>query len=45
VILTKDEIKEYLSYEDVEEIMDPHTYIGSSKRIVDEILESSKNWF
>lgn len=45
IILTKDEVKEYLSYEDVEEIMDHHTYIGSSKRIVDEVLKSSKNWF
>ncbi len=45
IILSKDEIKEYLSEEDVEEIMDPHTYIGSSKKIVNEILESSKNWF
>ncbi|MDR2967725.1 MAG: adenylosuccinate lyase [Methanobacteriaceae archaeon] len=45
VILTKTEVKKYLSYEDVEEIMNPHTYIGSSKKIVDEILESSKNWF
>lgn len=45
IILTKDEVKKYLSYEDVEEIMDHHTYIGSSKRIVDEILESSKKWF
>jgi len=45
VILTKTEVKEYLSKEDVEEIMDPHTYVGSSKRIVDEVLESSKDWF
>lgn len=45
IVLTKDEIKEYLSKEDIEEIMDPHTYIGSSERIVNEILESSNNWF
>ena len=31
--------------EDVERIMDPHTYIGSAEIIVDEILESSKDWF
>ena len=45
MILAKVELKEFLSDEDVEEIMNPHTYIGSSKKIVDEILESSKNWF
>jgi adenylosuccinate lyase len=45
LILTKDEVKKFLSNDDVEEIMDPHTYIGSSKRIVDEVLKSSKNWF
>jgi adenylosuccinate lyase len=45
VILTKDEVKEYLTREDVEEIMNPQTYVGSSKRIVGEVLKSSKNWF
>ena len=45
LILEQDEIKPYLSSEDVEVIMDPRTYIGSSKEIVNEILESSKNWF
>ncbi|KZX14779.1 adenylosuccinate lyase [Methanobrevibacter cuticularis] len=45
IILTRDEIAPYLSPADVEEIMDPHTYIGSSKEIINEILESSKTWF
>ncbi|MCL2115439.1 MAG: adenylosuccinate lyase [Methanobrevibacter sp.] len=45
VILSKDELKKYLSFEDLEEIMNPHTYVGSSKRIVDEVLKSSKDWF
>lgn len=45
VILTKNEVKEFLSKEDVDKIMDPHTYIGSSQEIINEILKSSKNWF
>ncbi|MCL2157138.1 MAG: adenylosuccinate lyase [Methanobrevibacter sp.] len=45
LILTKDEVKEYLSHEDVEEIMNPRTYLGSSHRIVEEVLNSSKDWF
>jgi adenylosuccinate lyase len=45
VILSKDEVKEFLSKEDVEKIMNPHTYIGSSGKIIDEVLESSKTWF
>lgn len=45
IILTKNEIEPYLSKKDVDEIMDPHTYIGSAEKIVDEILESSEKWF
>lgn len=45
VILSKDEVKEFLTEEDVEKIMNPHTYIGSSQKIIDGVLESSKNWF
>lgn len=45
LILEDPEASQFLSKEDVERIMDPHTYIGSAEIIVDEILESSKNWF
>ena len=45
VILSKDEVKEFLSKEDVDEIMNPHTYIGSSQKIIEDVLELSKNWF
>ncbi|MGB9936158.1 MAG: adenylosuccinate lyase [Methanobacterium sp.] len=45
VVLGKDEIKEYLSKEEIKEIMDPHTYIGSSVQIVNNVLEVSKKWF
>ena len=31
--------------EDVEKIMDPHTYIGSVPTIIDELIEKSKEWF
>ena len=45
LILEDSEASQFLSKEDVERIMDPHTYIGSAEIIVDEILESSKDWF
>jgi len=45
VILSRDELEGYLSPEDVEEIMDPRTYIGSAEKTVDKVLESSKTWF
>lgn len=45
VILSKDEVKGYLSEEDVEEIMNPHTYIGSAVMTVEKVLSASKDWF
>jgi adenylosuccinate lyase len=45
VISANEEIKKYLSMDEIEEIMDPHTYIGSSIQMVDDIIEASKNWF
>lgn len=45
VIDSNDEIKSYLSSSDIESIMDPHTYIGSSVEMVNEVLVASKNWF
>ena len=45
LILEDPDASQFLTAEDVERIMDPHTYIGSAEIIVDEILESSKDWF
>ncbi len=45
LILEDEEVKKYLTEKDVEEIMDPHTYIGSSKIIIEELIEKSKDWF
>jgi adenylosuccinate lyase len=45
VILKDNEIKKYLSEEEIRSIMNPHTYIGSSVKIVNNVLEDSKNWF
>ncbi|WP_295607949.1 adenylosuccinate lyase [uncultured Methanobrevibacter sp.] len=45
LILEDPDASQFLTKEDVERIMDPHTYIGSAPIIVDEILESSKDWF
>ena len=45
LILEDPDASQFLTKEDVERIMDPHTYIGSAPIIVDEILEASKDWF
>ena len=45
LILEDEEVKQYLTKEDVDKIMDPHTYTGSIEIIIDELLEESKNWF
>ena len=45
LILEDEEVQKYLTEEDVEKIMDPHTYVGSISIIIDELLEKSKDWF
>ena len=45
LILEDEEVQKYLTEEDVEKIMDPHTYTGSIEIIIDELLEDSKSWF
>ncbi|MDR2830106.1 MAG: adenylosuccinate lyase [Methanobrevibacter sp.] len=45
LIMKKKEIKECISKDEINKIMDPHTYIGSAKIIVNELLQDSKNWF
>jgi adenylosuccinate lyase len=45
LILEDEEVQKYLTEEDVEKIMDPHTYTGSIPTIIDELLEESKDWF
>ena len=45
LILEDKEVQKYLNKEDVDKIMDPHTYTGSIPTIIDELLEKSKNWF
>ncbi|MDO5859383.1 adenylosuccinate lyase [Methanobrevibacter sp.] len=45
LILEDEDVQKYLTEEDVEKIMNPHTYIGSVPIIIDELLEKSKDWF
>ena len=45
LILEDEDVQKYLTQEDVDKIMDPHTYIGSIPTIIDELLEQSKEWF
>ena len=45
LILEDEEVQKYLTEEDVEKIMNPHTYTGSIEIIIDELLEDSKTWF
>lgn len=45
VVLQQKEINDYLTPDEVDEIMDPHTYLGSSVQIVENVLEKSNKWF
>lgn len=45
IISKNDEIRKYLSLEDISEIMDPHTYLGSAVDIVENVLNESERWF
>ena len=45
LILADEDASKFLSKNDVEEIMNPHTYIGSTNIIINELLNESKNWF
>ena len=45
LILEDEDVQNYLTQEDVDKIMDPHTYTGSIPTIIDELLEQSKTWF
>ncbi|MDY9924208.1 adenylosuccinate lyase [Methanobacterium sp.] len=45
VVLQQEGITDYLSPEEVDDIMDPHTYLGSSVQIVENVLEKSEEWF
>ena len=45
LILEDEEVQKYLTQEDVDKIMDPHTYTGSIPTIIDELLEKSESWF
>jgi adenylosuccinate lyase len=45
VISSSAEVTKYLSSEEIDEIMDPHTYIGSAVQMIDNVLAESKRWF
>ena len=45
LILEDEEVTKYLNQDDVDKIMDPHTYTGSIETIIDELIEDSKTWF
>ncbi|MCE5214038.1 MAG: adenylosuccinate lyase [Methanobacterium sp.] len=45
IISEDDEIIKYLTLDDIAEIMDPHTYLGSAVQIVDNVLVESEKWF
>jgi adenylosuccinate lyase len=45
IILQQGDIMSYLSPNEVYQIMNPHTYLGSSVQIVEKVLEESREWF
>ncbi|MDR2623134.1 MAG: adenylosuccinate lyase [Methanobrevibacter sp.] len=45
LIMEQNEVKAHITEDEINEIMDPHTYTGSAKIIVNELLQDSKGWF
>ena len=45
IVLSNSEIKKYLTEDEIEKIMDPHTYLGSSVQIIENVLKDSERWF
>lgn len=41
----KKEILKYLNHKELENIMNPYTYIGSATKIVENVLKKSRKWF
>lgn len=42
ILSNQDEIKEYLTQKEIDETMDPHTYLGSSSKFVDNVIKNAK---
>jgi adenylosuccinate lyase len=42
ILLNQDEILKYLTVEEIKETMNPHTYLGSSSKFVDNVIKNSK---
>lgn len=42
ILSKQEEILEHLTMEEIEETMDPHTYLGSSAKFVDNVIEYAK---
>lgn len=45
ILLSNEEIRNYISPQEIDELMDPHTYLGSAIQIVENVLEQSSQWF
>ncbi|MBE6493432.1 MAG: adenylosuccinate lyase [Methanosphaera stadtmanae] len=42
ILSNQEEITKYLTQEEINETMDPHTYLGSSEKFVDNVIETAK---
>ncbi|OED30684.1 adenylosuccinate lyase [Methanosphaera sp. WGK6] len=42
ILSNQDEILKYLTQEEIDETMDPHTYLGSSSKFVENVIENAK---
>ena len=43
ILSSQEEILKYLTQEEIDETMDPHTYLGSSSKFVDNVITNAKN--
>ena len=43
ILSQQEEILKYLTQEEIDETMDPHTYLGSSTKFVDNVISRAKD--
>ncbi|RAP51622.1 MAG: adenylosuccinate lyase [Methanosphaera sp. rholeuAM270] len=44
MVSKEDAILEYMSMDEIDEILDPHTYLGSSNKFVDNVIENAQKF-
>ena len=44
MVSKQEDILKYMSQEEIDEILDPHTYLGSSNKFVENVIENASRF-